>query len=99
VLVGDDAVMLQASGETLLASPHPNVAGLIEVRNLGLMPVPVAKAVPVALVLILDPAAPRHIETADLAERAGVTLPMIRLYPDSPVLALRAELALAHYGQ
>ncbi len=99
VLVGDDAVLLEASGDTLLASPHPRVTGLIEVRNLGLLHMPVAKAAPVALVLILDPAAPRHIEAADRVERAGVTLPMIRLYPDSPVLALRAEMALMQYGQ
>jgi putative glutamine amidotransferase len=30
--------------------------------------------------------------------RDAVTLPLIRLWPDSPVLALRAEFALKHYG-
>jgi serine kinase of HPr protein (carbohydrate metabolism regulator) len=98
VLIGDDAVMLEAIGETLLASPHPRVTGLIEVRNVGLMSLPMTSAVPVALVLILDPAAPRHIEAADSVERGGVSVPAIRLYPDSPVLALRAEMALARYG-
>ena len=99
VLIGDDAIMLEAVGATLLASPHPRVTGLIEVRNLGLATMPVTGAVPVALVLILDTAAPRHIETADSAERCGVSLPLIRLYPDSPVLALRAEMALARFGR
>jgi len=98
VLIGDDAVMLEAIGETLLASPHPRVTGLIEVRNVGLMSLPMTSAVPVALVLILDPAAPRHIEAADSVERGGVSVRAIRLYPDSPVLALRAEMALARYG-
>jgi len=98
VLIGDDAVMLEAIGETLLASPHPRVTGLIEVRNVGLMSLPMTSAVPVALVLILDRAAPRHIEAADSVERGGVSVPAIRLYPDSPVLALRAEMALARYG-
>jgi len=98
VLIGDDAVMIEASGGAVLASPHPRVTGLIEVRNLGLFTLPVAQAVPVALVLVLDRAAPRHIDAADLAERAGVSLPMVRLYPDSPVLALRAEMALERYG-
>ena len=97
-LIGDDAVLLEANGATLLAQPHPRVAGLIEVRNLGLITLPVAGAVPVALVLRLDPAAPRHIDRADRIERAGIMLPLVRLWPDSPVLALRAELALAHYG-
>jgi len=99
VLIGDDAVMLEAVGATLLASPHPRVTGLIEVRNLGLTTMPVTGAVPVALVLILDTASPRHIETADSVERSGVSVPMIRLYPDSPVLALRAEMALARFGR
>jgi len=99
VLIGDDAVMIEASGNALLASPHPRVAGLIEVRNLGLFTLPVTGGVPVALVLVLDAAAPRHIEAADHVERAGVSVPMIRLTPDSPVLALRAEMALAQYGR
>jgi hypothetical protein len=29
---------------------------------------------------------------------AGCALPMIRLYPDTPVLALRAEVALRQFG-
>ena len=30
--------------------------------------------------------------------RLGASLPLVRLWPDSPVLALRAELALKRYG-
>ena len=96
VLIGDDAVMLEAVEGRLLAHPHPNVAGLIEVRNVGLVTMPVMGAVPVALVL--DPEAPRFVETAEAVERAGVTLPLRRLWPDSPVLALRAEWGLRQYG-
>jgi len=99
VLIGDDALMLEPVGTRLLAGPHPNVAGLIEVRNVGLMTMPVAGAVAVALVLMLDAAAPRHVEAAETVERAGIALPMLRLWPDSPVLALRAEWALRQYGR
>jgi hypothetical protein len=99
VLIGDDAVMLEVVGGRLLASPHPNVVGLIEVRNVGLVTMPVARAVPVALVLLLDPDAPRHIEAAETVGRAGIGLPMLRLWPDSPVLELRAELALRQHGR
>lgn len=98
VLVGDDAVLLEPAGDTLLAHPHPRVAGLIEVRNVGLITLPAAHAVPVALVVWLDPLAPRHVEAAERTQRAGVALPLLRLWPDSPVLALRAEAALARYG-
>ena len=98
-LIGDDALMLAPSGPRLLASPHPRVAGLIEVRNVGLVTLPVIADVPVALVLVLDPEAPRHVERAETAERAGVIVPLLRLWPDSPVLALRAEWALAQHGR
>lgn len=98
VLVGDDGVELTASGALLLASPPAAIAGLLEVRNLGLLTYPVAREVPVALVLRLDPEAPRFVEQAERVERAGVPLPLIRLWPDGPVLALKAELALSHYG-
>lgn len=98
VLVGDDAVSLERCGERLLASPAPNIVGLIEVRNLGLLNFPVEAHVPVALVLQLDQTAERYIEGAELVERAGATLPLVRLWPGGKVLAVKAELALASYG-
>ena len=51
-----------------------------------------------ALVLRLDSGAPRFVEAAESAERAGVMLPLLRLWPDGPVLHLKAELALARFG-
>jgi serine kinase of HPr protein (carbohydrate metabolism regulator) len=98
VLVGDDGVLLEIRGGKLHAAPHPNTRGLLEVRNLGLIEMAHSEAVPVALAVTLDPAAPRFIEAASQAEYLGITLPLVHLWPDSPVLALRAELALARYG-
>jgi serine kinase of HPr protein (carbohydrate metabolism regulator) len=98
VLVGDDGVMLEAAGGALVARPHPRTAGLLEVRNLGLISVPFAEATPVTLVLRLDPEAPRFIERAETCERGGVALPLVRLTPATPVLHLTAERALIRYG-
>lgn len=98
VLVGDDAVQLSMNGHRLHASPPPNIAGLLEVRNVGLLQFASASDVPVALVLRLDREAPRFIEEAEHVGLRGVQLPMVRLCPDAPVLALRAELALQRYG-
>jgi HPr serine kinase-like protein len=96
-LVGDDGVLLERRGDRLWALPAPAIAGLLEVRNVGLVALPAAEA-PVGLVLKLDPSAPRHVESATDYALAGAILPSIALWPESPVLALRAEWALARYG-
>jgi len=97
-LIGDDGVRLELRGNRLYASPPPYTEGLIEVRNLGLLPWPTVGDLPVALVLRLDPDAPRFIEAAEQVELAGAILPLIRLWPGGEVLALKAELALEQFG-
>lgn len=97
-LVGDDGVMLERVGARLLASPHPGTRGLLEVRNIGLVPVEPVERVAICLLIVLDAQAPRFIEQAERVRRAGAVLPVARLWPDSPVLALRAEMALAVHG-
>lgn len=99
VLIGDDGVRIEPRGTRLHAFPPPNIAGLLEVRNLGLLHFATARDLPVALVLRLDPEAPRFIESAETARIAGTALPLVRLWPDSPMLAQKAELALDRYGQ
>ena len=96
-LVGDDGVLLEVRDGRLWALPPPNIAGLLEVRNVGLASLP-AEPAPVALVLRLDPAAPRQPEQAEAAILAGISVPLVRLWPDAPALHLRAEWALALHG-
>jgi serine kinase of HPr protein (carbohydrate metabolism regulator) len=98
VLIGDDSVILDASDGRLLAYPHPNTRGLIEVRNLGLIAMPVCEAAPVALIVRLDDSAPRYAEGADTTAIAGVSLPIVTLWPGGAVLAIKAELALERLG-
>jgi serine kinase of HPr protein (carbohydrate metabolism regulator) len=96
-LVGDDGVLLEMRGDRLWALPPPAIEGLLEIRNVGIAKLP-AEPAPVALLLRLDTEAPRHVETAERVELAGVRVPLVRLWPDSPVLPLRAEWALALHG-
>lgn len=98
VLVGDDGVILSTRDGRLIAAPHPHTRVLIEVRNLGLLPVPVVEEVPICLAILLDPVAPRFIEGAETVALEGIALPRIRLRPEGAILPLKVELALTHYG-
>jgi len=97
VLVGDDGVLLESREGRLWALPPPNIDGLLEIRNVGLASLP-CEAAPVALVVRLDPAAPRQPERAEQVVLAGLGLPLVRLWPGAPALALRAEWALTLHG-
>ncbi len=96
-LVGDDGVLLEARGGRLWALPAPSIRGLIEVRNVGLVPLAAAEA-PVALLLRLTPDAPRLPEAPESAVRAGIAVPALAMWPGTPVLHLRAEHALGCFG-
>ena len=98
VLVGDDSLLLEARDGHLFAHPHPRTEGLLEVRNVGLLRFPVLAEAAVALAVRLDQDAPRYIEAPEHWEHLGCALPLLRLWPSSPVLALRAEQGLTRYG-
>lgn len=98
VLVGDDSLLVEPRDGRLWAMPHPETRGLLEVRNLGLLPFPTCEEAPLALAIRLDPAAPRYAEGAEAFEIEGLSLPLAVLAPDGPVLHLKAELALERWG-
>lgn len=97
-LIGDDGVAIAARNGVLRASPPPHIAGLIEVRNVGLLKRPVATSVPIALALRLDQAAERLPEQPEQLSLEGINLPCLALWPATPFLALRAEAALERWG-
>ena len=97
ILVGDDGVTLRAQDGRVIASPPPEIAGLIEIRNIGLVRMPTTTA-PLALCLDLTDQAPRLPEGAGQLALCGSALPQIALHPGSDVLALRAEWALRQFG-
>ena len=97
MLVGDDGVTLELAQGRVLASPPPNIAGLIEVRNVGLIRLPTTSAT-LALVVKLSRDTQRHPHEAGVYTLLGLPIPLITLWPDSHALPLRAEHALALYG-
>lgn len=63
VLIGDDRLVLSFVGETIMVSPHDKLAGLLELRGLGLLRMAYESNVPLGLVVALQ-----DMETPRLAE-------------------------------
>lgn len=99
-LIGDDAVTLERAGDSLIASPPPNIAGLIEVRGVGLLRLATAASAPVALLLELGGPAGERLPPSPLPTRSicGVAVPVLAFDPGAIAPALRAEHALALHG-
>ena len=97
-LVADDQVYVSANPDgTLTASAPPTIAGKIEVRGLGIMPVPFLPEA--ELVLVCDlvggkdvPRMPPESEKATVL--AGVPLPTLRLWPFEASAPLKLKMAL-----
>ena len=96
--VADDQVYVSANPDgTLTASAPPTIAGKIEVRGLGIMPVPFLPEA--ELVLVCDlvggkdvPRMPPESEKATVL--AGVPLPTLRLAPFEASAPLKLKMAL-----
>jgi Serine kinase of the HPr protein, regulates carbohydrate metabolism len=97
-LVADDGVMILPAGDRLVASPHPRTRGLMEIRNLGVLNFPCEDEAPLALAIVLDPAAPRYVEAAQGMELGGIVLPALHIWPHDGLSALKAELGLKTFG-
>jgi serine kinase of HPr protein (carbohydrate metabolism regulator) len=97
-LVADDQVYVSANPDgTLTASAPPTIAGKIEVRGLGIMPVPFLPEA--ELVLVCDLAGSNDVprmpaESAKTTVLAGVPLPTLRLAPFEASAPLKLKMAL-----
>lgn len=96
-LIGDDAVTLEVRDGLLIASPPPNIAGKLELRNVGLVEYSCTSA-PIALLLELSSDAPRFTEHAGHREIFGRDIPVLSFDPSIPAAAIRAEKALELFG-
>jgi serine kinase of HPr protein (carbohydrate metabolism regulator) len=95
VLVSDDYTILQNSGGTLFARAPDTIKGQIEVRGVGIVPMPCVQDVPVALIIELMEAPDRYPLEPLKHVIAGVTIAVIGLSPFEASAAIKAELALA----
>lgn len=95
MLVADDRVIAtETDGELLLCAPA-TLAGLLEVRGVGLLRLPFAGQVPARLAVHLAMLPDRLPEPAHHAVN-GYPLPLLRLSPFEASAPLKVELAVAH---
>jgi serine kinase of HPr protein (carbohydrate metabolism regulator) len=78
-LVGDDQVLVAARDGRLTAAPHPNLAGLLEVRGLGILSIPYRPSVVVQLIVALGGHAPERLPEPQHEEIQGISLPSVAL--------------------
>ena len=96
-LVADDRTEIVARGGRLVASAPPAMAGILEVRGLGLLRVECQAEAPLGLVVEMVSAG--HVERLPEAESRvllGRPLPLIRLDPVPASAAAKVRLAIRH---
>lgn len=100
LLVADDRVALMPAGGDLVATAPQPLAGLLEVRGLGVVKTEAGQRCEgVTLRLVVDLVADRdgieRMPEADFFRHAGIRLPLIRLYPFDESATARLAMALA----
>lgn len=85
-LVSDDYTDLRAEDGRLIATAPANIAGLIEIRGLGIVAIDHVDTIPVGLCLLLDsPVERMPPEGFERIDFAGITIPAL------PLAALEAS--------
>lgn len=81
-LVADDQTLLRRAGDRVLASAPPAIAGLIEVRGVGLVRVRVAVSAPLALIADLMPAGDiERMPELRFETVLGLAVPLVAVTP------------------
>jgi HPr kinase/phosphorylase len=79
LLVGDDRLLLSREGDAVVARPAPALAGLIEIRGLGIRRCPFVPEAPVSFLVDLDATDAARMPTPDALRDTinGIELPRL----------------------
>jgi len=95
-LVADDRVDLARRDGRLIASAPAAIAGLLEVRGLGVLRVPRHAEAPVGLVVdLVGREAVERLPEAAVCHYMGMAVPVVRLWPFEASAAPKVRLAVA----
>jgi HPr kinase/phosphorylase len=94
-LIADDQSELSRRGDAIIVSAPASIAGLIEVRGVGIVRLDVLAEAPVALIADLVPAEKiERLPKPQTETILGVALPLIALSPFEPSASAKLRLAL-----
>ncbi|MEL7199074.1 MAG: HPr kinase/phosphatase C-terminal domain-containing protein [Pseudomonadota bacterium] len=102
-LIGDDGVRLvAATGGAPLAYPPPNIAGLIELRGVGIFDIETTAETHISLILSLQSEqtnAPERLPNQlEMRSMLGAQIPVLPFVPGLIAPGPRAEWALRRHG-
>lgn len=98
VLVSDDYTHVRRVAGQAIASAPATIIGKIEVRGIGIVEMPAAQDVPVALYVELDTAPERLPEPGETRMVAGVAIPAVHVAGLEASAPLKIEAALKLFG-
>ena len=93
-LVSDDYTLVRRDGERLIASAPATIGGKIEVRGIGIVDMPHAADVPVALIVSLADSIARMPLDEESRSILGVAVPVVPLVAHEASTPIKVELAL-----
>lgn len=96
-LVADDQTLVERRGDGLVARVPDAIAGLLEVRGLGIIQMPYLAEVPLRLIVVAAVATSiERLPVPESRELLGVPLPMLRLDPFAVSAAAKVRLAVSN---
>ena len=97
-LVSDDQTIVRKSGERLIASAPPTIAGKLEIRGVGIVQMETVGDVPVALLVELTSEIQRLPDDSRQRPVLGVPLPLVSVDAMTASAASKIALALDRLG-
>ena len=96
-LVSDDYTVLERTGDRLVASAPPTIAGKIEVRGIGIVEMETLPHAPVCLFVDLD-ASPERLPEPRTVSLLGAEVPAVSLAALEPSAPIKVEAAFRLFG-
>jgi HPr kinase/phosphorylase len=93
-LISDDQVIVDIKDGVPVLCQAPNIAGLIEVRGVGVITLPVVDIIPLRLVLALDAEVERLPGSWAMKRVSGYLIPLLPIAAYTPSAAIKVEIAL-----